>query len=739
MELLQEKILQYMEKINKKISTERLKKKLDISGEKETLIFETALTALVECGKLYVDENGEYQIFDMRKINRVQGEIYISKKGNGYVTMVDPVNGEFEYLIHPERLNGALSGDIVVLNNLKHMKSKYILAEVEKIVKRNHSKLVFEYQGDGVFVPYNQKTKLTFYVSPKECEQYVVGDRILAKVGAKCLGKILDTPVFDGEIIRLIGHKDDPNIDIETIAYDYGFCTEFSEKVHNELNEIPINVSEEEIEGRIDLRNEMIFTIDGDDTKDIDDAISVKTDGEFYYVGVHIADVTHYVKPGMALYEEAQARGTSAYLLDYVLPMLPHRLSNGICSLNPNVDRLTLSVEIKLDKNCKIIDYDIFSSVINSRKQMTYNAVNSILEEGIVPEGYEKFTNSLKLMNEVAKKLEQTRKKRGSIDFASNDVKIKTDDYGKPISIEVRTQKTGEKIIENFMLLANETVATHLTNIVFPTVYRIHEGPNVDKFKDVLEFIKSQNLVDAKKIDRLLERINNSGLQSWDVNMLLDELRDKPYFSVISHMILKTMSKAIYSPNNEGHYGLSLENYTHFTSPIRRFPDLTVHRIFKRTFTYDNLEQLEAELPEICEHSSFMERQAEAAEKAANELKMAEYMMDHIGEHFEATVISCNRYGMVVRLDNFIKGKVDYEDILDGFYCYGEQSYQLINVDDHSKNYKIGDRIFVKVKEVSIAHRNINFYASKEDKFKMSWDKAKRLYKKPRRTNNTEN
>lgn len=722
-----EKIFNYLQKINKKTSNYALRKKLEISGEKEIDLFEKALALLIEEGKIYVDKNGEYQVFDYGKLNKVQGRLYVSKKGNGYVTVDMGEKGKFTYLIHLENLNGALTDDIVVLSDLKHMKSDYILAHVEKIVKRNHTEVVFEYQGNGVFIPYNQKSKLTFLIDENEYDNYVYGDRVLVEIGGLKIGKILDTPVFEGRVKCLIGHKDDPKIDIETIAYDYGFTTKFSEKSLKELEKIPTGVTEDELKGRCDYRDKTIFTIDGADTKDIDDAISITKEDGIYTLGVHIANVSHYVKPGMALFEDAKERATSAYLLDYVIPMLPHKLSNGICSLNPGVDRLTVSVIIKIDSDGHVIDYEINESVINSKIKMTYECVNDILENGIIHEGYESFVNDLILMKELSKKLEENKLKRGSIDFASSEIKIKTDDEGNAINLEKRIQRQGEKIIENFMLLANEIVALYHYNMNVPFVYRIHESPNLDKFIETLEFLYSQNLIDKCLKERLLCKINNNSLQSYDINNLLKVLKEKPYFSLVSNLLLKSMSRAVYSPSNEGHYGLALKNYTHFTSPIRRFPDLMVHTLLDEYKTFERLDEIESSLKEICEHSSFMERRADDAEKEANELKMAEYMMDYIGEVFEGTVISCNRYGMIVMLDNMVKGKVDYDDILDGgYYYYGEQSKQLINKADHSKNYKMGDSVYIKVKSVSIPHRLINFYASKENVF----EEGKKLRKR---------
>ncbi len=715
MDILQDKILEYLNKNSKKIDFWTLKKKLKINGEKEENLLRNALQALEEQGRVYLDKNECYCIFDIDKLDKIQGKLFISRKGYGYVNTYDEKQGKFSYLIHPENLNGALSDDIVIISDFTKMKSNYILAKVEKIVKRNHDTVVFEYQGNGLFTPYNQKSNLTF-TTQDDTSRLVFGDRILVKVNKDNLGDS-KTPIFKGEILYLIGHKDDPKIDIETIAYDYGFVTNFSDEVLKELEQIPTEVKEEDLEDRRDLREELIFTIDGDDTKDIDDAISLNKESDYYILKVSIADVAHYVKPGSALFEAAKERGTSAYLADSVLPMLPHQLSNGICSLNPGVDRLAITCEMKIDGEGKVVSYDYYKSVINSKKQMTYNAVNSILEEGIIPEDYEEFTDSLQLMEELSRLLEKQKKERGSIDFASSETKMTIDDNGKPIKVEARKQRTAEKIIENFMLEANETIATNFFYMNVPFVYRIHEMPNVERLTEALEFLKSSGLIDDKKINRLLAKVNNNELHSYDIADILRRLEKQKGYIAFSNMLLRSMSKAIYAPHNEGHYGLALENYTHFTSPIRRFPDLMVHTLIREYETFENIDYIEKVLPGLCEHASFMERMADDAEKAADELKMAEYMQDHIGETFEGTVIACTRYGLVVLLDNYIKGRVDFEDILDGKYYYGTESHELVNVNDHHKNYKIGDRILVKVKEVSVPYRTVNFKSSKENIF----------------------
>lgn len=714
MDILQTKVLEYLKKGSKKIDLWGLKKKLGVKGEEELELLQTALRNLEEEGLVYLDSKGYYDIFDAKRLGKVQGKLTINRRGNGYVEIKDKNENKVRYVISRECLNGALRGDIVVLTDFQSGDFGDIIAKVEKIVKRKQNKITFEYHGDGVFLPYNLKTRVTFIPGKEECKKYVEGDLVLATIDGNNLGKIYDTPVFGGQILKYIGHKDDPKIDIEVIANDYGFYLEFSDLAMAEADQMPTEVLPEEMENREDLRDEVIFTIDGEDTKDIDDAIGIKKDGDYYIVTVNIADVSHYVKPGMALFEEAMARGTSAYLIDSVLPMLPHKLSNGICSLNEGADRLAKTVRIKFDKNGKIVDYNIFKSVINSKKKMTYEAVNDFLINGNVNEGYENFTEELKLLEELTKILEKNKIKRGYIDFASSEIKIKTDENGRPIVLEERTQKIAEKIIENLMVSANEVIASNYYYMNVPFVYRIHGEPDIDKIAEVLDFLTSLELIDDKYRQHLLERIANEELHSYDIAKLLGKLKGTDYYKIVSNMLVRCMSRAIYSHQNDGHYALALDNYTHFTSPIRRFPDLMVHTLMDNYETYEDIDKYEKQLPVICEHASFMERQADEAEKAADELKTAEYMIDKIGENYEAVVCFCNSHGMTVILDNLVRGKVDFQDILGGVYYYDDDSHQLVS-HNGKKNYKIGDRIHVKVKEVSIPDRTVKFYASKEE------------------------
>ena len=447
----------------------------------------------------------------------------------------------------------------------------------------------------------------------------------------------------------------------------------------------------------------MIFTIDGDDTKDIDDAISLEKNNDNYILGVHIADVSHYVKVGSNLYEAAFSRGTSSYLADTVIPMIPHQLSNGICSLNPEVIRLTISCVMTINPKGKVIDYDIFPSYIKSAKQMTYKNVNKILMEDIIPEGYEEYADTLKLMNELAKILRAEKTSRGYIDFGLDEAKVIQDDTGKAIDIVKRTRGDGENLIEDFMIAANETVATHINNMDLPFIYRVHDLPSSEKIEDFKNLINQMGY----QIHTNMSKITPLTMQS-----ILGELKDKKEFPILSDMLLRSMKKAVYSTNNIGHFGLALQNYTHFTSPIRRFPDLTVHRLL-RTYLFENRIDMETinfnqkYLIDVATNSSETEVAATEAERDVLSMKMAEYMESHIGEEYSGIISGVTNFGFFVELENLVQGLV-HISTLDGYYNYIPEILSLVR-EDNSKKYRIGDEVRIIVTAANKENSTIDF------------------------------
>ncbi|MDE6284707.1 MAG: ribonuclease R, partial [Bacilli bacterium] len=573
--------------------------------------------------------------------------------------------------------------------------------KVIRILKRDIKDVVGEmvlFKKKLVFKPDDSKLDVIISLTRESTKHLVEGHKVLVRVV-----KDFGNNHYLGEILKVLGHKNDPGVDIISIALRHGIEIEFNESVLQELEHIPAEVMESDLKNRRDLTGEMIFTIDGDDTKDIDDAISLKKEGAYYCLGVHIADVSYYVKTGTALYESAFMRGTSSYLADTVIPMIPHQLSNGICSLNPEVVRLTISCEMKINSKGIVEDYDIFPSFIKSRKQMTYKNVNKVLMDNIVPEGYEEYADTLRLMNELAGILRKEKISRGYIDFGLDEAKVVQDENGKAIDIVKRLRGDGENLIEDFMIVANETVATHVSNMDLPFVYRVHDIPSSEKIEDFTNLVKQMGY----KLNTDLRKLTPLTMQS-----ILNELHNKPEFTILSDMLLRSMKKAKYSTNNIGHFGLASENYAHFTSPIRRFPDLTVHRLlrtyfFENDMSMDTINFNQKYLIDVSENSSATEVAAQEAERDVLDMKMAEYMEDRIGEIYQGTINSVTSFGFFVTLENLVEGLV-HISTLKGYYNYVAELLSLIK-DDNSKRYRIGDVVTIRVIGASKENGTIDF------------------------------
>ena len=699
---MKEKILEILKEETKGQNINEINNKLHLRGMEEITELEDNLKELVTEGVLHMSKNREYMLMSNTKSLKV-GKIRINKNGNGFVEC-EPE----DIFVHSNDLNGAINGDFVEVEIKTRINDPEPEGYIRNILKRDLKNVVGEMVKDKktlAFKPDDEKLNIAVKLTKESMKGCVEGHKVIISII-----KEIGNRTFLGKVEKIIGHKNDPGVDILTIAAKHSIETEFSEDVKRELKNIPDEVCENDLIGRTDLTKEMIFTIDGDDTKDIDDAISVKRDGKNYVLGVHIADVSSYVKVGTALYDSAFSRGTSSYLADTVIPMIPHQLSNGICSLNPEVIRLTISCVMTIDGNGKVISYDIFPSYIKSRKQMTYKNVNKILDENIIPEGYGEFADTLKLMHELSKILRQEKINRGYIDFGIDEAKVIQDENGKAIDIVKRVQGTGEKLIEDFMIAANETVATHISNMDLPFIYRVHDLPNAEKIEDFSNLIKQMGY----QIHTNLNKITPVTMQK-----LLDEFRDKDEFVILSDMLLRSMKKAIYSTNNIGHFGLASKNYTHFTSPIRRFPDLTVHRLL-RTYLFENRIDMETinfnakYLIDVADHSSETEVNSVEAERDVLDMKMAEYMESHIGEEYEGIISGVTNFGMFVELDNLIEGLV-HISTLDGFYTYVPEMLSLISANKKNK-YRIGDRVKIIVTNANKNQGIIDFELVKGDK-----------------------
>ena len=687
---MEEQIIEILKDETKGQTIDEINKKLQYKSVKGINELQTVLDNMTSEGIVHKSKKREYILMSNTKTLKC-GYIRINRSGNGFVEVE---NGP-DIFVRSENLNGAINNDFVEVDYSTHNNEAYVI----KILKRDLSNLVGEMvsiKNKLVFKPDDDKLNIIVKLTKDSLNQVVEGHKVLVQI-VKEIGK----RQYLGKIAKIIGHKNDPGVDIITIALRHGIEVEFSEETIKELENIPNVVLENEKVGRKNLTKEIIFTIDGDDTKDIDDAISIKKNNDNYILGVHIADVSHYVKMGSSLYDSAFKRGTSSYLADTVIPMIPHQLSNGICSLNPEVERLTISCVMTINKNGKVIDYDIFPSVIKSRKQMTYKNVNKILEEDIVPEGYEAYVSDLKLMAELAKILRAEKVSRGYIDFGLDEAKIIQDETGKAIDVVKRERGVGENLIEDFMIAANETIATHISNMDLPFIYRVHDIPNSEKIEDFKNLIKQMGY----QIHTDLNKITPLTMQK-----VLNELRDKKEFNILSDMLLRSMKKAIYSTNNIGHFGLALTNYTHFTSPIRRFPDLTVHRLL-RTYLFENRIDMETinynakYLVDVATNSSETEVAATEAERDVLDMKMAEYMESHIGEEYDGIISGVTNFGMFVELDNLIEGLVHISS-LDGYFEYIPEILSLVS---ENKRYRIGDEVRVVVTSASKESSTIDF------------------------------
>lgn len=631
------------------------------------------------------------------------GKFSANKKGFGFVIL----NKEDDLYINKENINGAVDGDIVLAEVLK--KGFKPEGHIIKVIKRELHNLVGEIilTKKGLNVKLDEeKLDIDIKLDKESLKDCVVGHKVLI-----ALTRQLDKKRYAGKVIKILGHKDDPGMDILSIAYKYQIDPDFGPEVAKELEEIPTEVKESELFNRKDLTSWQIFTIDSDHTKDIDDAISLTKENDNYILGVHIADVSNYVKENTALGDAAYERGTSNYLANTVIPMLPHKLSNGICSLNEGVIRLTMSCVMKINSEGKIIDYDIFESYIKSSKKMTYNAVNNIIMRDIVEPGYEPFVTTLKEMNNLAHILRKEKIKRGYIDFNLDEPEIIQDENGVAIDVVKIKREDGEKLIEDFMIAANETVASHIFNMDLPFIYRVHGTPNADKIDDFVNLLK----VLGYKLETRVVDMNPKTMQK-----VLQELNDKPEFAILSSMLLRSMKKAEYSKENTGHFGLASKAYTHFTSPIRRFPDLTVHRLLKKylvekDFSIQTIDYLNNSLALIAEHSSEREVASQEAERDVADMKMAEYMERHIGEIYEGIIDTVTNYGFYVELPNLVDGLVHVNTLKGDYYEYVPELLSLIGKST-KKTYRIGDKVTVKCINANKETAMIDFEIVEENK-----------------------
>ena len=694
---MRDDIINILKNSDKAIDIYEIQDLLGIKSVEDTTKLSEELRKLEDEVIVYRSNKNKYMMLEDSHLKK--GVMRVNKKGFGFVE----VGGlEDDIFIASDNMNGAIHDDIVLVEVTSKMNLSRLEGRVLRIIERKITRYIglikFDKKGTGHINLDDNKIKLDIEIPSDKAKNSVDGHKVVVE-----LGKKLGDNKYQGEVVEIIGHINDPGVDILSIIYKYNIDIDFSEETKKQLESIPMEVHESDLKGRRDLRDQVIFTIDGDDTKDIDDAISIEKLPNGYRLGVHIADVSYYVKEGTPLDLDAMDRGTSVYLVDRVIPMIPHELSNGICSLNPEVERLAISCVMDFDKDGKQTNYEIFPSVIKSRIQMTYKNVNKILEKNEIPEGYEKFVDDLKLMGELASILRKAKVNRGYIDFGIDEAKILVDENCVPTDVVLRDRGTGENLIEDFMIAANECVATHIYFMNLPFIYRIHEYPKEEKIRSFLGFISNLGYTITGNV---------SDMKPTTIQRILKQLEDKDEYPILSSLLLRSMQKAIYSPDNLGHYGLASKCYTHFTSPIRRYPDTTVHRLL-RTYLFDNridmntIHKWEEKLVYIAEHSSEKERASVDCEREVEDMKMAEYMEKHIGEEYEGMISSVASFGMFVELPNLIEGLVPIKDMPD-FFHYDEERMTLTGEKSHIK-YSIGDKVVVKVIRASKLDQTIDF------------------------------
>lgn len=702
---MKEKIVELMSGIHEAKKAIEINDMLGLKTASEYKELQEALDELVREYVVFFTKKEKYILLKNCPGLKV-GKLSVNKKGFGFVIL----DKEDDLYVEASNMNGAIDGDIVLAE--KFMSGVRREAKVIRIIKRELDDLVGEIayneKGKPILILDDNKKDLTIELTGEKLKDCVEGHKVLVKAL-----KEINKRKYLCEVIKVIGHKNDPGTDILSIAYRHGIYEDFGEEVEKELESIPNQVSEKDLKGRKDLTNEVIFTIDGDDTKDIDDAISIKMkENGNYELGVHIADVSNYVKENTALGDAAYERGTSSYLADTVIPMLPHKLSNGICSLNEGEVRLSMSCVMEINHKGKVVDYDIFPSYIKSRKKMTYKKVNDIIIRDIVAPGYEDFVDDLKLMNELHKILRKEKINRGYINFEIDEAKIIQDENGKAIDVVKRVREEGEMLIEDFMIAANETVAGHIFQMDLPFIYRVHEDPKPEKIEEFMNLVKILGY-------KLTGNVNSITPKTMD--NILSQLKDKKEFEILSALLLRSMRKAEYSKDNLGHFGLASRAYTHFTSPIRRYPDLVVHRLLKKYLVENDMsmttiQTLDSSLIEIAQHSSERERAAVDAERDVLDMKMAEYMEDHIGEEYEGMINTITNFGFFVELPNLVEGLVHVQSLKGDYFTYVPEILAMIGKST-KKMYRLGDKVKVKCVAASKEASMVDFelVGEKED------------------------
>jgi len=695
---LEKGIYEAFHRFNKPLKPREIAKFLGIPAEEREAL-RTKLKEMAKAGKLVKLRGGKYALPE--KMGLVVGKLCVYREGFGFV---DPIDGGKGVFVPGRSMGGAMNGDLVAVEIVKEGREGRQEGKIVSIIERAVKKVVGrveKHKGPCFVVPEDKRIRYDVILTHQDCKKVEDGDYVVVEI----VSYPSETRGPVGKVVENLGKKA-PKLDIELIIRTYDLPTEFPPEVLEEAEKIPTEVSPEEVKGRVDLREQLCFTIDGENARDFDDAVAIeKLPNGNYRLFVHIADVSHYVKPGTALDREAYKRGTSVYFPDRCIPMLPERLSNGICSLNPLVDRLTFTCEMEINKKGMVVDYKIYESVIHSKARLTYTIAQRIIEGD--EEAIQKFPHvveSLKAMYELAQILYKKRYKRGSLDFDLPEPVVVLNAEGEPIDIYKAERLWSHRIIEEFMIVANETVAEFMFWSDYPSVYRVHESPDREKLNEFLNFVRSLGIrVPAVKNDiqpKLLQKI-------------LEQVEGKPEEKLINYLMLRTMARAKYSPDNIGHFGLASTHYTHFTSPIRRYADLQLHRLVKMAlkgeFSADSIPYWEEKLEKVCKHVTERSINADEAERDVIELKKLQYAKNHIGEVFEAIITGVSEQGLYVEtIEQLIPGFIHVTNLKNDYYICIPKQYCLVGEKTRTV-FRIGDRALVRLLSVDLENRKAEF------------------------------
>ncbi|MEG0249450.1 MAG: ribonuclease R [Peptostreptococcus sp.] len=698
---IKEKILGLINEEAYKASKKEDLLKIFVESENDENEFFAILDELAEDGDIFINKRGK--VGSLEQYGMKKGKFRATKRGFGFV---ESEGDEKDVFIPEDDREGAFEGDIVIAKLTKEAtETRRPEGVVVKILKRENETVVGLFQKSKAFgfvVPDNKKFDQDIFIP----RNFISGAKNNDKVVCEIVVWPKEGKKPEGKIIEIIGQSGERYVEIDSIVRAHGLKEEFPKKVANQTAKIPDHILEDERKGRLNLVEETVYTIDGDDSKDFDDAIGVELlDNGHYRLGVHIADVTHYVTENSPLDKEALDRATSVYLVDKVIPMLPRELSNGICSLNPDVERLTLSCIMDVNpNNGNVENHTIKKSIIKSKARMTYTEISNLLEndDSQMMDKYADFVENLKNAEKLAEILRDRREKRGAIDFDFPESKIVLDSKGYPMKIEEYERRTSNKMIEEFMLLANETIAEHFYWLKFPFVYRVHEDPEEEKVQRLKNFINEYGYKMA---------MSKGKIRPKDLQKVLESIEDREAKQAIGTIMLRTLKQARYSPECLGHFGLAAQYYTHFTSPIRRYPDLQIHRIIKEhidgNLSKDRIKHFSDLLEGVCNQSSTQEREAELAERDVDDYYKAVFMSDYVGEEFGGHISGVTSFGVFVELPNGVEGLIRLQELPD-YFTYYENS--MILVGEHTKAIlKLGQRLRVKVSNVDIPTREIDF------------------------------